>query len=78
MPLPSSATPSFPERISGELIFSDNDNINTDGIYPGKYSTYTKNNITRDVMAQVCMENYLRSFICPSLVVTGSFGKYLL
>ena len=55
----SSATPilsSFPERISGELIFCDNDNINTDGIYPGKY-TY-QDNITREVMAQVCMENY--------------------
>lgn len=52
--------PSFPERISGELIFCDNDNINTDGIYPGKY-TY-QDNITKDVMAQVCMENYDPSF----------------
>lgn len=67
-PPPSSATeesttpilPGFPERISGELVFCDADNINTDGIYPGKY-TY-QDNITKDVMAQVCMENYDTKF----------------
>ena len=26
--------PGFPERIEGEIIFCDGDNINTDGIYP--------------------------------------------
>lgn len=26
--------PGFPERIEGEIVFCDGDNINTDGIYP--------------------------------------------
>jgi len=34
----------------------DNDNINTDGIYPGKY-TY-QDNLPKEKMAEVCMENY--------------------
>ena len=28
----------FPENIEGELIFCHQDNLNTDGIYPGKYT----------------------------------------
>ncbi|EAQ84224.1 hypothetical protein CHGG_10628 [Chaetomium globosum CBS 148.51] len=52
--------PGFPEKVSGEIVFCDSDNINTDGIYPGKY-TY-QDDITRDTMAQVVMENYDRSF----------------
>jgi homoaconitate hydratase len=27
--------PGFPEKVEGEIVFCDNDNINTDGIYPG-------------------------------------------
>lgn len=27
--------PGFPDRIEGEIVFCDGDNINTDGIYPG-------------------------------------------
>ncbi|AET39902.1 homoaconitate hydratase LYS4 Ecym_5123 [Eremothecium cymbalariae DBVPG len=46
----------FPSKITGELVFCDADNINTDGIYPGKY-TY-QDDISPDKMAQVCMENY--------------------
>lgn len=46
----------FPSEISGELIFCDADNINTDGIYPGKY-TY-QDDVTKEKMAEVCMENY--------------------
>ncbi|RWA06720.1 hypothetical protein EKO27_g8390 [Xylaria grammica] len=41
--------PGFPEKVSGEIVFYDADNINKDGIYPGKY-TY-RDNITRDIMA---------------------------
>lgn len=52
--------PGFPEKVAGEIVFCDSDNINTDGIYPGKY-TY-RDGITRDGMAQVVMENYDRSF----------------
>lgn len=48
--------PGFPERVEGEIIFCDADNINTDGIYPGKY-TY-QDNVSVDTMAKVCMENY--------------------
>lgn len=48
--------PGFPERISGEIVFCDADNINTDGIYPGKY-TY-QDNVPVETMAQVCMSNY--------------------
>ncbi|KAJ5166475.1 Homoaconitase [Penicillium canariense] len=52
--------PGFPERVSGEIIFCDGDNINTDGIYPGKY-TY-QDNVSVETMAQVCMENYDTEF----------------
>lgn len=27
--------PGFPEKVEGEIIFCDQDNMNTDGIYPG-------------------------------------------
>lgn len=30
--------PGFPEKIEGEIVFCDADNVNTDGIYPGKVS----------------------------------------
>ncbi|KAF3770842.1 homoaconitase [Cryphonectria parasitica EP155] len=52
--------PGFPETIEGELVFCDADNINTDGIYPGKY-TYQES-ITVEKMAEVVMENYDRNF----------------
>lgn len=50
----------FPKVIEGELILCDADNINTDGIYPGKY-TY-QDDIPREKMAEVCMENYDAEF----------------
>lgn len=46
----------FPSEISGELVLCDADNINTDGIYPGKY-TY-QDDVSKETMAKVCMENY--------------------
>lgn len=52
--------PGFPEKVEGEILFCDADNINTDGIYPGKY-TY-QDGITTEQMAEVCMENYDKSF----------------
>lgn len=52
--------PGFPEKVEGEIVFCDADNINTDGIYPGKY-TY-QDNVTTEKMAEVCMENYDKSF----------------
>ncbi|OBA19737.1 homoaconitase [Metschnikowia bicuspidata var. bicuspidata NRRL YB-4993] len=50
----------FPKSIEGELILCDADNINTDGIYPGKY-TY-QDDISKEMMAEVCMENYDAEF----------------
>lgn len=52
--------PGFPERVEGEIVFCDADNINTDGIYPGKY-TY-QDNVSVEKMAEVCMENYDTAF----------------
>ena len=46
----------FPSSISGELIFCHQDNLNTDGIYPGKY-TYM-DDFTPEQQAGVVMENY--------------------
>ena len=52
--------PGFPERVEGEIVFCDADNINTDGIYPGKY-TY-QDGVSSEKMAEVCMENYDPAF----------------
>ncbi|THH10047.1 hypothetical protein EW145_g1604 [Phellinidium pouzarii] len=46
----------FPSRFAGPLVFAPQDNLNTDGIYPGKY-TY-EDDITLERQAQVVMENY--------------------
>jgi homoaconitate hydratase len=48
--------PGFPEKVEGELVFCDANDISTDGVYPGKY-TY-QDNVPREKMAEVCMENY--------------------
>ncbi len=46
----------FPGSLEGELIFCHQDNLNTDGIYPGKY-TYN-DDFTPEQQASVVMENY--------------------
>jgi homoaconitate hydratase len=51
----------FPKQIEGELIFCNQDNLNTDGIYPGKY-TYL-DDITPEQQAEVVMENYDPEFV---------------
>ena len=48
--------PKFPTYFSGPLLFAPQDNLNTDGIYPGKY-TY-QDDITLSRQAEVVMENY--------------------
>ncbi|PPQ95720.1 hypothetical protein CVT26_008363 [Gymnopilus dilepis] len=48
--------PDFPAFFSGPLLFAPQDNLNTDGIYPGKY-TY-QDDITLARQAEVVMENY--------------------
>jgi homoaconitate hydratase len=50
----------FPEKISGDIIFCHQDNLNTDGIYPGKY-TYV-DDFTPEQQASVVMENYDSEF----------------
>jgi len=52
--------PGFPEKVSGEIVLCDADNINTDAIYPGKY-TY-QDDVSVAKMAEVCMSNYDTSF----------------
>ncbi|MCP4566430.1 MAG: homoaconitase [FCB group bacterium] len=46
----------FPEIVEGPVIFCHQDNLNTDGIYPGKY-TYI-DDFTPEQQAGVVMENY--------------------
>lgn len=48
--------PEFPSVIEGDLLFCHQDNLNTDGIYPGKY-TYN-DDFTPEQQAGVIMENY--------------------
>ncbi|KAJ6468462.1 hypothetical protein C8R45DRAFT_876221 [Mycena sanguinolenta] len=48
--------PGFPKSFSGPLLFAPQDNLNTDAIYPGKY-TY-QDDFTLQRQAQVVMENY--------------------
>ncbi|KAK5191168.1 mitochondrial Homoaconitase [Exophiala xenobiotica] len=75
---PSASTevyPGFPERVEGEIIFCDADNINTDGIYPGKY-TY-QDNVPVEKMAEVCMENYdpeFSSLAKPGDILVSGFN----
>ncbi|CAK7896186.1 homoaconitase, mitochondrial [[Candida] anglica] len=65
----------FPTSIEGELVLCDADNINTDGIYPGKY-TY-QDDIPREKMAEVCMENYDSEFNSktkPSDIIVSGYN----
>ncbi len=50
----------FPNTIQGKLVFCYQDNLNTDGIYPGKY-TYV-DDFTAKQQAEVVMENYDTEF----------------
>jgi homoaconitate hydratase len=51
----------FPELLKGEIIYCHQDNMNTDGIYPGKY-TYI-DDFTPEQQAEVVMENYDPGFV---------------
>jgi len=65
----------FPETISGELIFCHQDNLNTDGIFPGKY-TYI-DEFKPDQQAEVAMENYDPEFgkiACKSDILVGGYN----
>lgn len=62
--------PSFPSVFEGPLLFVPQDNLNTDGIYPGKY-TY-QDDITPQRQAQVVMENYDTTFASTVASLKGS------
>lgn len=65
----------FPEVMIGQLVFCNQDNMNTDGIYPGKY-TY-KDDITPEEQAQVVMENYdteFRDIVKAGDILVGGFN----
>lgn len=53
---PATLDPAFPPTFSGALVFVPQDNLNTDALYPGKY-TY-QDDITPARQAEVVMENY--------------------
>lgn len=67
----------FPEILDGNIIFVQRDNINTDAIYPGKY---TYNDIlTESEMKAVAMENYdinFHNYLSdkPILLTGNNFG----
>lgn len=60
----------FPKILKGELIFCHQDNLNTDGIFPGKY-TYI-DDFTPKQQSEVVMENY-----DPEFVKTAKEGDIL-
>jgi len=67
----------FPERVKGRLVFMPQDNLNTDAIY-GKDYTY-RDDMTKDMMAKVVMENYDPQFAARTqagdVIVSGfNFG----
>ena len=65
----------FPARLVGRLAFLPQDNLNTDGIY-GKDYTY-REDMTREMMAKVVMENYDPEFAARAAagdVVVGGFN----
>jgi homoaconitate hydratase len=67
--------PEFPPVIEGDLLFCHQDNLNTDGIYPGKY-TYI-DDFTPEQQAGVVMENYDPEFVKIAKkgdVVAGGFN----
>jgi homoaconitate hydratase len=65
----------FPARVEGRLVVLTADNLNTDGIY-GKDYTY-RDDVTREEMARVVMENYdpaLASRLRPGDLIVGGWN----
>ncbi|KAK5703181.1 mitochondrial Homoaconitase [Elasticomyces elasticus] len=54
--------PGFPEKVEGEILWCDADNVNTDAIYPGKYTYDDAFSSDPAKMAGVVMENYDKGF----------------
>jgi homoaconitate hydratase len=67
--------PGFPEHVRGRLVWLPQDNVNTDAIY-GKDYTY-RDDVTREMMAKVVMENYDPQFSArtqPGDVIASGFN----
>ena len=65
----------FPDRVHGRLVFMPQDNVNTDAIY-GKDYTY-RDDMTKEMMAKVVMENYDPQFAARTDagdVIVGGFN----
>jgi homoaconitate hydratase len=65
----------FPEELTGELVFCHQDNLNTDGIYPGKY-TYI-DDFKPEQQAEVVMENYdpeFQALVKRDDILAGGFN----
>jgi homoaconitate hydratase len=65
----------FPARVKGRLVFMPQDNVNTDAIY-GKDYTY-RDDMTKEMMAKVVMENYDPQFATRTAagdVIVGGFN----
>jgi homoaconitate hydratase len=65
----------FPATMTGEIIFCHLDNLNTDGIYPGKY-TYI-DDFTPEQQAGVVMENYdpkFKELVKEGDILVGGFN----
>jgi len=65
----------MPEVIKGEIVFCHQDNLNTDGIYPGKY-TYI-DDFTPEQQAGVVMENYdpqFKDIVQEGDILVGGFN----
>lgn len=76
-PVAAEIVPGFPDRIEGRVVLLPVDNLNTDGIYAGKW-TY-RDDLTAEQMRAVIFENYdqaLGSKIKPGdiLVAGHNFG----
>ena len=64
----------FPKQMTGELVFCPQDNLNTDGIYPSKY---TYEDLTPEQQAAVVMQNYDATFgekITKGDILVGGFN----
>ncbi|KAK8845543.1 homoaconitase, mitochondrial [Kwoniella newhampshirensis] len=61
----------FPSFFEGPLLFAPQDNLTTDGLYPGKY-TY-QDDITPERQAEVVMENYDPTFAATARSLREGF-----
>jgi homoaconitate hydratase len=65
----------FPKQINGNVVYCHQDNLNTDGIYPGKY-TYI-DDFKPEQQAEVVMENYDPDFaknVSEGNILIGGFN----